>query len=69
MNAEGTLSASAHADLQAKHAALQAQADAPTPSWPLIGTLANSVRAILESAGGGILVAQAQRWMATLRGG
>ncbi|MBC8674387.1 hypothetical protein H2136_20835 [Aeromonas hydrophila] len=40
-------------ELQSQHAALQALARAQAPSWPLIGALANSVRAILEGAGGG----------------
>ncbi|GJC07543.1 hypothetical protein KAM385_45720 [Aeromonas hydrophila] len=65
---EGRLSPSAQADLQANHAALQALASAPTQSWPVIGAVANSVRAILEGAGGGVLAAQALGWLATLSG-
>lgn len=64
--AEGTLSPPVQADLQANHTALQALANAPTPSWPVIGTLASSVRAPLEGAGGGVLAAQALGWLATL---
>ena len=55
-------------ELQSQHAALQALARAQAPSWPLIGALANSVRAILEGAGGGVLAAQALGWLATLTG-
>ncbi len=63
---EGRLSPSEQADLQANHAALQALASAPTQSWPVIGAMANSVRVILEGAGGGVLAAQALGWLATL---
>lgn len=56
------------AELQANQTALQALANAPTPSWPVIGTLTSSVRGILEGAGGGVLAAQALGWLATLSG-
>ncbi|GJC07544.1 hypothetical protein KAM385_45730 [Aeromonas hydrophila] len=65
---EGKLSPSAQADLQANYVALQALANAPTPSWPVIGALVGSVRAVLEGAGGGVLAAQALGWLATLSG-
>ncbi|GJA83673.1 hypothetical protein KAM448_42030 [Aeromonas caviae] len=65
---EGTLSPQVQAELQANHTALQALANAPKPSWPVIGTLASNVRAILEGAGGGVLAAQALGWLATLGG-
>lgn len=55
-------------ELQSQHAALQALARAQAPSWPLIGALANSVRAVLEGAGGGVLAAQALGWLTTLTG-
>ncbi|HFK2927140.1 TPA: hypothetical protein ACGY8I_004375 [Aeromonas hydrophila] len=55
-------------ELQSQHAALQALARAQAPSWPLIGALANSVRAILEGAGGEVLAAQALGWLGTLTG-
>ena len=48
---------------------LKAQAASPNPKWPVIGAVVGSLRTLLESAGGGILTAQAQSWMATLRGG
>ncbi|HFK2927227.1 TPA: hypothetical protein ACGY8I_004473 [Aeromonas hydrophila] len=65
---EGKLSPPVQAELQANQTALQALANAPTRSWPVIGTLASSVRAILEGAGGGVLAAQALGWLATLSG-
>ncbi|MGY4028011.1 AbiTii domain-containing protein [Aeromonas rivuli] len=53
-------------ELQIQHAALQALARAQAPSWPLIGALASSVRAILEGAGAGVLAAQALGWLSIL---
>ncbi|MCE9968099.1 MULTISPECIES: hypothetical protein [Aeromonas] len=67
--AQGTLLPSTLTDLQASHAALQTLARAPTPSWPIIGMLAGSVRAVLQNAGGGVLASQALGWLATLSGG
>ena len=67
--AQGQLQGEACAELQAELDTLKAQAASPNPKWSVIGAVVGSVRTILESAGGGILVAQAQRWMATLRGG
>ena len=65
---EGKLSPPVQAELQANLTALQALANASTQSWPVIGTLTNSVRGILEGAGGGVLAAQALGWLATLSG-
>jgi hypothetical protein len=56
---QGQLQQEACDELQANHAALQALATSPKPFWPAIGALAGSVRAILESAGGGVLAGQA----------
>ncbi|MGL5840452.1 MAG: hypothetical protein ACRCYK_01355 [Aeromonas hydrophila] len=64
--AQGQLQQEACDELQANHAALQALATSPKPFWPAIGALAGSVRAILESAGGGVLAGQALSWLATL---
>lgn len=55
--------------LQSQHAALAALASSPVPSWSVIGAVANSVRAILEGAGGGVLAAQALSWLTTLTAG
>ncbi|MFK0666714.1 AbiTii domain-containing protein [Aeromonas salmonicida] len=65
---EGQLSPLVQAELQANQTALQALANAPTRRWPVIGTLACSVRAILEGAGSEVLAAQALGWLATLSG-
>ncbi|MFM5478336.1 hypothetical protein ACET81_20700 [Aeromonas veronii] len=65
---EGKLSPPVQAELQANQTALQALANAPTRSWPVIGALTSSVRGILEGAGGGVLAAQALGWLATLSG-
>lgn len=67
--AEGKLQQTALADLRAIHAALQALASSPAPSWSVIGVLAGSVRSILEGAGGGVLAAQALDWLTTLTAG
>ena len=66
--AEGTLEPSVQAELQANHTALQALANAPTRSWPVIGTLASNVRGILEGAGGGVLTEAVLGRLATLSG-
>jgi hypothetical protein len=67
--AQGTLLPSTQTDLQASHAALQTLASAPSPSWPVIGSVASGVRAVLQNAGGGVRAAQALGWLATLSGG
>ena len=67
--AQGQLQGEACAELQADLDTLKAQAASPNPKWSVIGAVVGSVRTILESAGGGMLAAEAQRWMATLRGG
>ncbi|MGL6563671.1 hypothetical protein [Aeromonas hydrophila] len=66
--AQGQLQGEAYAELQAELDTLKAQAASPKPKWPVIGAVANSVRAILEGAGGGVLAAQALGWLATLSG-
>ncbi|MNH20063.1 hypothetical protein D3C79_798170 [compost metagenome] len=47
---------------------LKAQAASPKPKWPVIGAVANSVRAILEGAGSGVLTEAVLGRLATLRG-
>lgn len=54
------------AELQAELDTLRAQAASPKPKWPVIGTVASSVRTILEGAGGELLAGQALGWLATL---
>ncbi|MFQ2680657.1 hypothetical protein ACK3YX_16805 [Aeromonas caviae] len=66
--AQGQLQGEACAELQAELDTLKAQAASPNPKWPVIGAVADSVRAVLEGAGGGVLAAQALGWLATLSG-
>jgi len=66
--AQGQLQGEACAELQAELDTLKAQAASPNPKWPVIGAVADSVRAVLEGAGGGVLAAQALGWLATLTG-
>ncbi|MDH0309537.1 MULTISPECIES: hypothetical protein [Aeromonas] len=66
--AQGQLQGEACAELQAELDTLKAQAASPNPKWPVIGAVADSVRAVLVGAGGGVLAAQALGWLATLSG-
>ncbi len=66
--AQGQLQGEACAELQAELDTRKAQAASPNPKWPVIGAVADSVRAVLEGAGGGVLAAQALGWLATLSG-
>ncbi|WP_232484510.1 hypothetical protein [Aeromonas salmonicida] len=66
--AQGTLSREACTELKAELDTLKAQAASPNPKWPVIGTVAGSVRSILEGACGGVIAGEAQGWLATLTG-
>lgn len=67
--ADRRLQQEALTELQVELVTLQAQAALSKPKWPVIGAVANSVRTILEGAGGGVLAAQAVGWLATLTAG
>ncbi|WP_262412267.1 hypothetical protein [Aeromonas hydrophila] len=66
--AQGQLQGDACAELQAELDTLKAQAASPKPKWPVIGAVANSVRAILEGADGGVLTEAVLGRLATLSG-
>lgn len=66
---QGSLKREICDELQADLNTLKAQAASPKPKWPVIGAVADSVRSILEGAGGGVLAGQALVWLATLTTG
>ena len=47
-------------------ATLQAQAESPKPKWAVIKATAGSIKAVLENAAGGVLVAQALPYLTAL---
>lgn len=65
---QGRMEADLREELQAELATLQAQAASPKPKWAIIKATAGSIKAVLESASGGVLAGQAQTYLKTLLG-
>ena len=65
---QGRMEADLREELQAELATLQAQAASPKPKWAIIKATAGSIKAVLESASGGVLASQAQTYLKTLLG-
>ncbi|UXZ55369.1 hypothetical protein LOS15_04860 [Halomonas sp. 7T] len=65
---QGRMEADLREELQAELATLQAQAASPKPKWAIIKATAGSIKAVLESASGGVLAIQAQTYLKTLLG-
>lgn len=60
------IQAEARAELQAELATLQAQAASPKPKWAIIKATAQSIKAVLENAAGGVLSAKALSYVTAL---
>ncbi len=63
---QGRVAADVREELQAELATLQAQAESPKPKWAVIKATAGSIKAVLENAAGGVLVAQALPYLTAL---